>query len=103
MGMIFDEMGSDDENDSQELVEYYNGASSEQREAMNEMCIYLCGWSLETIFERCGLRWIPRLVPSMYETSTFCAKPDYSNARSTSADEAEQHRRVKVSSATRYW
>ncbi len=55
MGMIFDEMGSDDENDSQELVEYYNGASSEQREAMNEMCIYLCGWSLETIFERCGL------------------------------------------------
>src|SRR4051812_10925538 len=27
--MIFDEMGSDNENDSQELVEYYNGASSE--------------------------------------------------------------------------
>jgi hypothetical protein len=55
IGMIFDAMGSDDENDSQELVEYYNQAGSEQREAMNEMCIYLCGWSLETIFERCGL------------------------------------------------
>jgi hypothetical protein len=53
--MIFDEMGSDDENDSDELVEYYNGASSEQRAAMNEMCMFLCGWSLETIFERCGL------------------------------------------------
>jgi|SRR4051794_28267895 len=50
IGMIFDEMGSDDDNDSQGLVEYYNAASSEQREAMNEMCIYLCGWSLETIF-----------------------------------------------------
>ena len=53
--IIFDEMGSDDENDSDELVEYYNGASSEQRAAMNDMCIFLCGWSLETIFERCGL------------------------------------------------
>jgi hypothetical protein len=53
--MIFDEMGSDEENDSEELVEYYNGASLEQRAAMNEMCMFLCGWSLETIFERCGL------------------------------------------------
>jgi hypothetical protein len=53
--IIFDEMGSDGENDSQEFVEYYNGASTEQRAAMNYMCIFLCGWSLETIFERCGL------------------------------------------------
>jgi hypothetical protein len=53
--MIFDEMGSDEENDSDELVAYYNGASSEQRAAINDICIFLCGWSLETIFERCGL------------------------------------------------
>ena len=53
--MIFDEMGSDGENDSEELVAYYNGVSSEQRAAMNEMCMFLCGWSLETILERCGL------------------------------------------------
>ena len=53
--IIFMEMGSDGENDSDELVQYYNGASSEQRAAMNEMCIFLCGWTLETIFERCGL------------------------------------------------
>jgi hypothetical protein len=53
--MIFDEMGSDGENDSDELVDYYNGASTEQRTAMNDMCIYLCGWSLETVFGRCGL------------------------------------------------
>jgi hypothetical protein len=53
--MIFDEMGSDGENDSDELVQYYNGASSEQRAAMNDMCIFLCGWSLETVFEWCGL------------------------------------------------
>jgi hypothetical protein len=53
--MIFEEMGSDMENDSQELVDYYNGANSEQRAALNDMCVYLCGWSLETIFERCGL------------------------------------------------
>ena len=53
--MIFEEMSSDGENDSKELVAYYNGADSEQRAALNDMCIYLCGWSLETIFERCGL------------------------------------------------
>jgi hypothetical protein len=52
---IFEEMGSDSENDSEALVDYCNGATSEQRAAMNDMCIYLCGWTLETIFERCGL------------------------------------------------
>jgi hypothetical protein len=52
---IFDEMLSDNENDSEELVEYYNGATSEQRTAMNKMCMFLCGWSLETIFKECGL------------------------------------------------
>ena len=53
--MILMEMSSDSENKSEELVTYYNGASSEQRAAMNEMCIFLCGWSLETILGRCGL------------------------------------------------
>jgi hypothetical protein len=52
--MIFEEMGTDGDN-SEELVTYYNGATTEQRGAMNEMCIFLCGWTLETIFERCGL------------------------------------------------
>ena len=51
--MIFTEMSSDSENNSEELVAYYNGANSEQRAAMNEVCILLCGWSLETILERC--------------------------------------------------
>jgi hypothetical protein len=54
--MIFDLIGSDDANDSADLVDYYNGATSAQREAMNEMCMFLCGWSLETVCERCGLR-----------------------------------------------
>ena len=53
--MVSDEIGTDGENDSEELVEYYNGASSQQRAAMNEMCMFLCGWSFETILERCGL------------------------------------------------
>ena len=53
--IIFAELCSDSENNSEELVAYYNGASSEQRAAMSEMCMFLCGWSLETILERCGL------------------------------------------------
>ena len=52
---IYEAMGSDGENYSEELVEYYKGASSEQRAAMNEMCMFLCGWSLETIFANCGV------------------------------------------------
>jgi hypothetical protein len=55
ISIIYEEMGSDGENDSEELAEYYNGASTEQRAAMNEMCMFLCGWSLETIFANCGL------------------------------------------------
>src|SRR3954470_20893903 len=48
-------IGADDTNDSEALVEYYNGASAKQRSAMNEMCMFLCGWGLKTIFEKCGL------------------------------------------------
>ena len=52
---IFEEMRNDDADDSRQLLAYYNSASTEQRTSMNDMCIFLCGYSLETIFERCGL------------------------------------------------
>jgi|tagenome__1003787_1003787.scaffolds.fasta_scaffold19319412_1 hypothetical protein len=55
---IFEEMSSDNENDSEKLVAYFSGASRDQRAAMSEMCTFLCGWSLETTpgdaGRRCG-------------------------------------------------
>lgn len=53
---ILEEMNSDDENESEKFLDYYQGCNSAEKSAMNEMCIYLCGWSLETIFEKCGIK-----------------------------------------------
>jgi hypothetical protein len=31
-----------------------NNLMNQQRTVINEVCIYLCGWSFATILEKCG-------------------------------------------------
>jgi hypothetical protein len=52
---LIGEMASDTENESQELLDYYVGCNQEQRTAVNEVTTYLCGWSFETLLEKCGI------------------------------------------------
>jgi hypothetical protein len=52
---IYTEMATDGENQSAELIDYYTRCDQRERTVINEVCIYLCGWSFETILEKCGI------------------------------------------------
>jgi hypothetical protein len=53
---IYNEMATDGENQSAELIDYYTRCDQKERAVINEVCIYLCGWSFETILEKCGVQ-----------------------------------------------
>jgi hypothetical protein len=53
---IYNEMATDGENQSTELIDYYTRCNQQERAVINEVCIYLCGWSFETILEKCGVQ-----------------------------------------------
>lgn len=53
---IYEEMSNDGDNESSELFDYYLRCSLAERAIINNVCIYLCGWSFETILEKCGIR-----------------------------------------------
>ena len=52
---LMGEMASDDENESQELFDYYLGCDTIERSVVNNVMLYLCGWSFETILEKCEI------------------------------------------------
>jgi hypothetical protein len=54
--IIYSEMESDGENDSLRLLNYYYECNQGERTAINNVLIYLCGWSFETILEKCGIK-----------------------------------------------
>jgi hypothetical protein len=49
------EIESDKENESKELLGYYVHCNSPEKEVVNNIMMYLCGWSFETILEKCGI------------------------------------------------
>jgi hypothetical protein len=53
---IYTEMATDGENQSAELLDYYTRCDQTERAVINEVCIYLCGWSFETILAKCGIQ-----------------------------------------------
>jgi hypothetical protein len=53
---LLEEMNSDDENQSQELFDYYKNCATPERTVVNDTVIYLCGWSFETLLEKCGIK-----------------------------------------------
>jgi hypothetical protein len=53
---IYAEMESDGENASLRLFNYYLECNQGERTAINNVLIYLCGWSFETILEKCGIK-----------------------------------------------
>jgi hypothetical protein len=42
---LFAEMESDDENESEELLEYYLRCNRQERDVVDKVLIYICGWS----------------------------------------------------------
>jgi len=53
---IFAEIESDDENDSERLLDYYLRCTAKERAVVDNVLMYLCGWTFETILGKCGIR-----------------------------------------------
>jgi hypothetical protein len=56
IGTIFAEMASDGENESEELLEYYLRCTAKERAVVDNVLMYLCGWTFETLLGKCGIR-----------------------------------------------
>jgi hypothetical protein len=53
---ILDQMNSDDQNQSEGLFNYYKECNQAEKTVINEIMMYLCGWTFETILENNGLK-----------------------------------------------
>ena len=52
---IFAEIESDGENESEELLAYYIRCTAKERAVVDNVLMYLCGWTLETLLGKCGI------------------------------------------------
>jgi hypothetical protein len=52
---IFSEMESDGENQSSQLFAYYHACNSAERAVVDNIMMYLCGWTFPTILKKCGI------------------------------------------------
>jgi hypothetical protein len=49
---IFKEMSSDGDNESKALFDYYQRCNTPEQAVINDVMIYLTGWSFETLMEK---------------------------------------------------
>jgi hypothetical protein len=54
---LFEEIGSDNENESEELLRYYICCNPQEREVINNVMLFICGWRFETLLEKCGMKF----------------------------------------------
>jgi hypothetical protein len=53
---LFAEIESDGENESEKLLRYFMRCNSQDRAVVDNVMIYICGWSFETLLLKCGLQ-----------------------------------------------
>jgi hypothetical protein len=52
---LYAEMESDGENESEELLEYYLNCNSQERDVVDNVLMYICGWTFATLLGKCGI------------------------------------------------
>ena len=52
---LYAEMESDRENESKALLGYYMECNTQEKAVVNNVMMYICGWSFETLLEKCGI------------------------------------------------
>ena len=52
---IFAEIESDGCNESRPLLNYYLRCTAKERAVVDNVLIYLCGWTFKTILGKCGI------------------------------------------------
>ena len=53
---IFAEIESDGCNESEYLLKYYLRCTAKEHAVVDNVLIYLCGWTFTTILGKCGIR-----------------------------------------------
>jgi hypothetical protein len=53
---IFAEIESDGCNESEKLLDYYLDCTAKERAVVDNVLMYLCGWTFETLLGKCGIR-----------------------------------------------
>ena len=53
---LYAELESDGENESEELLEYYLNCNQQERDVVDNVLMYICGWTFETLLGKCGIR-----------------------------------------------
>ena len=52
---IFAEIASDECDESGLLLDYYMRCTAKERAVVDNVLIYLCGWTFKTILGKCGI------------------------------------------------
>jgi hypothetical protein len=52
---LYAEMESDGENESEELLNYFLRCNAQERAVIDNVMMYICGWTFETLLEKCGI------------------------------------------------
>ena len=52
---IFEEIGSDECDESELLLDYYLRCTPKERAVVDNVLLYLCGWTFETLLRKCGI------------------------------------------------
>ena len=68
--VLMGEIESDGENESDLLFNYYLRCNTQEKAVVNNVMIYLCGWSFETLLEKCGIGIDEKGGPIIVEDKT---------------------------------
>jgi hypothetical protein len=53
---LYAEMESDGENESEELLDYYLHCNAQERHVVDNVLMYICGWTFATLLAKCGIK-----------------------------------------------
>ena len=68
--VLMGEIESDGENESDLLLNYFLRCNTQEKAVVNNVMIYLCGWSFETLLEKCGIGIDEKGEPILVEDQT---------------------------------
>jgi hypothetical protein len=53
---LFAEIESDGCNESNRLLAYYLQCNAQEKDVVDNVLMYICGWTFETLLGKCGIR-----------------------------------------------
>jgi hypothetical protein len=62
--ILMGEIESDRENESRKLLSYYMRCNRQEKAVVNNVFLYICGWTLPTILKKCGIRSMKAAIQS---------------------------------------